>query len=280
MERLITNLLIILLCSFHSVIAQNETPEKIFYDTRIINGHSVETSNAGIMKFIISHRFGTLNSGVYELFGLDNSTIRMGLDYGISNGLTIGIGRSSFNKNYDSYIKLRILTQGLKNSPLSITAMSGMAIKTLRNLDTDREDIFTHRLSYNHSVMIARRINDRISLQLSPTLIHRNLVSLNSESNDVFVVHTAARFLASKTISLNMEYSYVLPNQLAAKYNNCLSLGIDIETKGHVFQFQISNSRGMIDQLFMTETTGKWTNGDIHYGFNITRDFKIKGRRY
>ncbi|MEQ8625313.1 MAG: DUF5777 family beta-barrel protein [Vicingaceae bacterium] len=273
----------LLLFTFNLLNAQ-EKGEKTTYtfkDTRIINGQSVESNQEGQLKFLISHRFGSISGGIDEFFGLDQASIRLGLDYGIWDWLTIGIGRSSFEKTVDGFIKARVLHQRESNgSPLSITVLSSIATQTADFPEQDRENYFSSRLFYANQVMFARKFSDRFSLQLMPTLVHRNLVESTDVNNDVISIGAATRFQLTKTISLQTEYYYTLPDQLAEQFYNSLSIGVDIETKGHVFQLNFSNSQGMIEKFFIGETRGQWSEGDIYFGFNISRDFQLKGRKY
>ena len=105
--------------------------------------------------------------------------------------------------------------------------------------------------------------------------MHRNLVATIEEENDVFALGVAGRIKLSKRTSLTVEYIYVLPGQLAEQYRNSLSIGFDIETGGHVFQLHFTNSTSMIEKGFVTETIGNWADGDIHFGFNISRTFSV-----
>ncbi len=261
---------------------QTEWAYKTFYDTRIVNGQSVETNDKGVMKMVISHRFGRLNGGPYELFGLDDANMRMGFDYGITKWLTIGVGRSSFQKLYDGSAKVKFLSQskGDKNMPISASFFTNVNINSLKFTDLERKNYATSRFGYSYQLLLARKFHDRFSFQLMPTMVHRNLVATAAEKHDVFSIGAAARVLLTKHFTLNAEYYYTLPNQLAEPYKNSLSIGFDVDTKGHVFQLHFTNSRGMAEQPFLTETTGDWLKGDIHFGFNITRDFKITGRKY
>jgi len=95
----------------------------------------------------------------------------------------------------------------------------------------------------------------------------------------VINIGAAARYKLSKRVSLNAEYFYVLPDQLLETFTNSLSLGFDIETGGHVFQLHLSNSTGMFERAFITETVGQWGDGDIHFGFNISRVFTLRKRK-
>ena len=257
--------------------AQTEQVYATFKTTRIINGQSIETTPGGILNFIVAHRFGKLNDGVYQLFGLDQATMRMGLEYGISDRLQVLAGRSSFQKTYDAGIKLKTLIQrsGSRSFPFSLTLFSGMAINTLKWLDTDRENLFSSRLSYYHQALIARKFSNDLSLQISPTLVHRNLVETTASQNDVFALGFGGRYKLTNHLSVNAEYFYQLPGDNASRTTNSVSLGIDLETGGHVFQLHVTNSQGMVENYFVAETAGDVTKGDIYFGFNINRVFTV-----
>lgn len=252
-----------------------------FRGTRIVNGHSVQTLHQGEMEMVIGHRFGRLNGGAYELFGLDQSNIRIGLDYGLRDWLTFGAGRSSLNKEFDGFLKLRLLRQGISGGmPVSVTAFSSMAYNSLHNADPERPLAIQNRLAFTHQLYIARKFSERLSLQLMPTLLHVNLVETVREPNDKIAVGVAGRYQLSKNLALTSEYYYMLPGYLPSEFRNPLSVGIDLNTGSHVFQLHFTNSSGMIEKQFLGETTGSWSKGDIHFGFNIVRTFKLKGRRY
>lgn len=260
---------------------EEETTEYIdasFKTNRVINLHSLENTAAGVLDFKISHRFGFLSGGFYELFGLDGATIRLGFDYGITDRLAIGVGRSSLQKAYDGWIKFKLLRQskGKRNMPVTLSLLATSAIQTLKWPEPERENLFTSRLYYTFQMILGRKFSERFSLQLSPTVVHRNLVETRAEKNDVYGLGVGGRIKLTKRVALNAEYTYVLPDQLAAQYTNGLSLGFDIETGGHVFQLHFTNSTGMIEKAFFTENTGDWGKGDIHFGFNISRVFTLK----
>lgn len=252
-----------------------------FKTNRVINFHSLESTAAGVFDMKISHRFGMLNQGAYDLFGLDNATIRIGGDYGITNWLTVGAGRSSFQKTYDGFIKVKLLRQssGQRNMPITLALLSTGAIQTMRWADPDRANFFSSRLYYAHQMIVGRKFSDKLTLQISPTVVHRNLVKTTAEANDVWGIGAAGRLRLNRRIAINGEYMYVLPNQLASEYYNSLSIGFDIETGGHVFQLHFTNSTSMIEKGFIAETTGNWLDGDIHFGFNVSRVFTVKKHR-
>lgn len=256
--------------------AQETVAQRIFFDTRIVNGHSVETEKPGTLQFIIAHRFGKLNSGIQNLFGLDESTIRLGLDYGLTPWFTLGIGRSSFQKTFDFYGKLSLIRQHT-SFPISATLLQTIALNSLRQ--TPGLDLtFDHRLSYTSQLLLARKFGRRLSIQLMPTYIHRNLVSTSEEKNDVFSLGVAGRIQVNRRLALLGEYFHTPTGQLDENFFSpqSLSLGAEIHTGGHVFQMHLSNSRGMIERLFITESEGKWKNGDIYFGFNVSRDFNLR----
>ena len=248
-----------------------------FKANRIINLHSVENTSKGVLDIKISHRFGFLNSGISDLFGLDQASIRIGADYGITDRLMAGFGRSSYQKTYDGFLKYKLLRQskGAKVMPITASFLTSMTVKTIPFQNPDRVNYFTSRLYYVFQVMIARKFSESVSFQISPTLVHRNLVRTSSENNDVYSLGLGGRMKLTKRTSLNLEYIYVFPDQLAPGYRNSLSIGFDIETGGHVFQLHFTNSTSMIEKGFVTETVGNWANGDIHFGFNVSRVFTV-----
>ena len=247
-----------------------------FKSTHLINGHSIETTKAGLLDFRISHRFGLLNQGSYEFFGLDNATERLGLDYGITNNIGIGIGRSTYQKQMDGFVKFKLLRQstGYHALPVSVTGLAAIIIKTLKDIDPNLKRTTNDKTSYAYQLIIARKFSPKTSVQIMPTLIHYNLVPLTTDPNDLYSLGIGGRQKVSKRLSITAEYYYQF-NKFNGFYNS-LALGVDIETGGHVFQFHFTNSTGMTESTFINQTTGKWDGGDVHFGFNISRVFKIK----
>jgi len=251
-----------------------------FKANRVINLHSLETTAKRVLDIKISHRLGRISGGLQEWFGLDQATIRLGGDYGITDQLNVGLGRSSFEKTYDGYVKWKFLRQskGARNVPISLVAMSSIAIKTIPFAIPERENYFSSRLYYVHQLIIGRKFSDAFSFQLSPSLVHRNLVMTTDEASDVLALGSAGRIKLTQRLALNAEYIYVLPDQLAEGYRNSASIGLDIETGGHVFQLHFTNSTAMNEKGVITETTDDWLEGDFHFGFNISRVFTIRKR--
>lgn len=267
------------------LLDQDSVPEinfttATFKSTRIMNGHSVERMPPGQLDFRISHRFGLLNSGPYEFFGLDQSNVHFGLNYGITDWLMLGIGRGTYEKTFDAFAKFTCLRQssGARLMPVSVSILSSVALKSVKWSDPERENYFSSRLSYVGQVLIARKISQGLSVQITPSYVHRNLVATELDPNDLFAVGAGGRIKLTRRISFNAEY-YYLANpkaRMSQQIYDPLSLGFDIETGGHVFQLIFTNSLAMIEKGFIGETTGNWLKGDVHFGFNISRVFTLK----
>lgn len=251
------------------------TVSAIFKGTRILNGHSVENRKGKELEFIISHRFGRINSGFDELFGLDQSNIRFALEYGLNDNLTLGFGRSSYEKTYDMFAKYSLIKQktGKKSFPFAVSLFASVAAKTVKDYVPENKPTFKERLFYTSQVLIARKISPSFSMQVTPTYIHRNRTKSDLDPHDFFAVGLGGRLKVSKRVSINGEYYYAFNKLESLNTKNSLAFGVDIETGGHVFQIILSNSITMIEKSFITETTGDFFGGDIHFGFNISRTF-------
>ncbi|MDW7692243.1 DUF5777 family beta-barrel protein [Flammeovirgaceae bacterium SG7u.111] len=253
-----------------------------YKSTHVINMQSTELKAPGSLEFRISHRFGPVNGGAYQLFGLDQATIRLSFEYGFNDWISAGFGRSTYEKTYDFFSKFALLKQqtGKVNMPISLLYYIDMAINGLRNEDPTREYAFSTRMSYVHQLIIGRKFSDRASLLFSPTLVHKNLVATTDDQNITYALGFAGRLKISNRVALTTEYIYrVPPSEEPPSYTNfhdSFSVGVDIETGGHVFQIHLSNSLPMFDRAFITETNQRWEDGGVHLGFNITRDFQLK----
>lgn len=260
-----------------AMLNPDKPAENTFYSTRIVNSHSVEMVPQGVLEFRISHRFGQLTNGAYDLFGLDAATIRLGLDYGLTDKLTVGVGRSTVQKTYDGFAKYEILHQktGSKNIPISMDWVSGISLRTLDWQDSRYDNYYTNRLTYFHQLLIARQFSEKTSVQLMPTVVHRNLVDDPSQSNDVISIGGAIHQQILPAVVINAEYFYNLPNQIDDEYRNSLSLGFIFNTGWHSFSLHFTNSTAMYERGFITETRNRWDASQIHFGFNITREFHL-----
>lgn len=261
-----------------------------FKSTRLINGHSVETLGKNILDFRISHRFDKFSDGFYEMFGLDHAKMRIGLDYGVTDRIMFGLGRSTFEKQYDGFFKYKILRQstGYKKMPVTVDFMASvmrrrdtaaLIAELISNHAYSAKDIpWSNKFYYCFQLIIARKFSEQTSLQIMPTIIHNNIVKKVSDPNNNIAIGIGGRQKISKRVSINGEYYYVLPAYKFEGTTNSLSLGVDIETGGHVFQLHFTNSMGMTERSFIARTQkegGQWSKGDINFGFNISRVFVI-----
>jgi hypothetical protein len=260
-------------------VKPKEFVKATFKDTRVINLHSLETVGKRTLQYRISHRFGDINTGAYQFWGLDGgASIRMGLEYSYDGRFSVGLGRSSLEKQIDGFAKYRILRQTVDNrNPISITWLSTLFMTTLRdNPGEKRYATWSNRLSYSHQVIIGRKFTERLSIQLAPTVVHFNLVDSARFDNDVFALAAAGRFKISKRNAITFEYVYRLNNFAPGRsYYDHAGIGFDIETGGHVFQFMLVNSFGMIENQFIPKNDKTWQNSGIRLGFNISRVFTI-----
>lgn len=259
--------------------AQTNFTTATFKATHLVSGQSIETNAGGELNFLIQHRFGTLNSGWRDLFGLDNSNIRLSFEYGLTDDINIGLSRASYQKTYDAFAKWKFLKQqsGKENFPFTATWVSSMYVNAAEWTDLERDNLSSSRLGYHHALLLARKFKDKFSLQLMPTLVHRNLVKTKADKNTLMALGSGASVKLTGSTRFNVEYYYLFPYQTPSQnLSNALSFGFDIETGGHVFQLHISNSRAMTEKFLIDDTTGNWDKGDIYFGFNISRIFTLK----
>jgi len=246
-----------------------------FKSSRVINGHSIEMIGKNVLDVRILHRFGLINTGFNNLYGLDQATMRLGFDYGISKNFTIGIGRSTYKKEWDGLLKFRIIQQstGTHSFPFSVVWVSGMTTSTIEYPDTEAKHDLENRIGYYHEIIIGRKFNSWFSLQVSPVYVHQNYVDSLSH-NDTWALGIGGRIKLSRRIAFVADYHPILSGRQPGT-TDPLSIGIDIETGGHVFQLHFSNSQGMNERAFITETTNSWGKGEVRFGFNLSRVFSL-----
>lgn len=256
---------------------QYQIIEASFKAIRLINGQTSETTEKRGLNMIISHRFGEIKQGIGDFFGIDFGTIRLGLDYGLTDKISLGIGRSSNQKLYDAYSKIKLLRQctGKTNIPISLTWYSNFSITTIDWWNPTIKYNFNYRISYVHEAIVARKFSAKLSSLIVAGIIHRNLVTTKSEKNTLPYVGIGFSRLISNRVALTGEYYYQFAGNTTQKKTNSFSIGLDIETGGHVFQLHFSNSLGMTEKIFIPENTAAWHRGEISFGFNIIRTFKL-----
>ncbi|EMQ95481.1 hypothetical protein D778_02575 [Xanthomarina gelatinilytica] len=251
-------------------MAQNDrTTNTAFKGLQIVNLQSTKMINKGDFYFLVSHRFGSLDDGVNTFFGLDNANTKIGAIYGVKNWLALGLSRHTLNKVYEGTVKYRISTQNQK-MPVTLVGYHSLQINSQIDKDTYPDLSFQNRLTYVSEILISRAFSKKLSLELVGAFIYKNLYNPQIENQKQLSVGAGGRFKLSKRLSLNAEYLYA---NRPSFYNNPLSLGLDIETGGHVFQLLFTNSQAMTESEYLTNATGDWTKGEIYFGFNLYRVF-------
>jgi len=263
-----------------SLLGEEETVDYAAYafkSPRVINSHSLEMLHAGALDFRILHRFGRLDQGVYDVFGLDNASIRLSFDYGITSNLTVGFGRTNQKKEIDAFVKYRLLRQstGAKVMPVTVTWVSGITRNGLKNPYPGESISGSDRLAYYHQAIVGRKFSDHFTLQLAPTVVHRNLTSGSLDPNTIYALEMGMRYKLTQRVAILLDYVHSFNRFPNLVVRNPLSVGVDIETGGHVFQLHFTNSTGMNERAFITEANGSWLKGEIQFGFNLSRVFQI-----
>lgn len=271
-------LTVLSICLLGNLFSQETKVYEHFRNTRIINLQSVESLKPGTMELKISHRFGAVSDGPRNLFGLDIATMRLALEQGLTENLMIGIGRSTTQKTYDGFVKWRIINQKENGIPFTMSYLSTISINGMAP-DKTRKEYFSNKLAYVNQLIISSKINDLVTLQLSPTVIHKNLVPLAADKNTTFAIGFAATYNLTQHLSLNGEYIARIPIAFSTSTftanHNSLSCGLGINTRGHFFELHLTNSMQMVEKGVITETPDTWLKGNIHPGFNMIRDFKV-----
>lgn len=254
----------------------------------LINFHTTETERKGVLDFRISHRFGNMvgpGAGGHSLFGLDQaSNIRFSFDYGITDDLQVGLGRSSMNEHIDLLVKYKLLKQAKNKMPISMVLLNSTALTPKKDVN-DYFDKFAHRLSFVNQIIVGSKVNNKFSVMLNASHFHRNLIIQQpievdgpDDVNSLFVAGAAARYRLTKKLAIVGEYSYVFSEFRRSdnyNFNQPLSLGVEIETGGHVFHINLSNSAGLIQQDLYNTGIDNWADGEIKLGFTISRFFAI-----
>jgi len=259
---------------FEPIFAQEETviTENTFQGTRFVNEQSANLTEKGKLLLFIQHRFGEIDGGLYQLFGLDQATLRLGFEYGFGKNLNLGFGRSTYMKTYDVYGKYRLMRQ-TNNFPLTMAVSAAGSVPTIRNVFPDEFNNFSDKLSGNIQLHIAKRMGI-VGFQVSPGYLSTGYVPVENESFSLLTLGLAGSVRISEDVSVNIEYLPHFNDELNT--TKPLSLGVDIDTGGHIFQLILSNSQQFITQNLYTASRGDWTEGTLFFGFNLIREFRIK----
>lgn len=244
-----------------------------FKGLQICNMQSTKLTSKGEWYILISHRFGDLTEGLDNFFGLDDAYTKIGAIYGATNWLSIGVSRQTNNKIYELTAKYKFKSQETDGFPVSIVGYNTMDINTNLSTDIYPDLEFYNRLGYSTQLLISRKFSPKFTAELAPIYIHKNLYDPTTEKENQFVVAMGGRYKLTKRLSLNLEYAPRIDAPENTVYHDLLSVGLDIETGGHIFQLVFSNCQTMNDVYVFTNATGDWTGGSIYFGFNLYRVF-------
>ena len=244
-----------------------------FKGLKIVNFESTKMVSKGELYFVTSHRFGSVNTGIKDFFGLDQAVTRLNFIYGISDGINIGVSRSSFLKIYESSLKLRLVREKKNGFPFTIVSSNNILVNTALDSQFLPGLEFENRLGYTAQLLISKKFNKNFSLQLMPTFFHDNLVAIDEQENSQYVLGIGGRHKLTKRLSFNFDYGLHMNRASNSPFKNPLSVGIDIETGGHVFQLHFTNAQPMNTNGFLGQGTGDWGSGDFFFGFNLSRVF-------
>lgn len=248
----------------------NSDVSAVFKGLQIVTLQTTKMPAQKEFYFIVSHRFGTVKDGISEFFGLDMATTKIGGVYGITNWLSVSASRHTLLKVYEGGLKYRLARQN-DDFPFEIVGYNTIDVNTFLEEENYPKLEFTDRLSYITQVLISRKLSEKISVELVPSFIHKNLYEPTIENNDQFSVGAGGRVKLTKRLSLNLEYVYNVDKP--DFYKNPLSVGVDIETGGHIFQLLFTNSQAMTEAGYLTQAAGDWGDGDFFFGFNLYRVF-------
>ncbi len=266
------------------VVDSNLVVTSAFKSLKIINLESTKLAAKGDFYFVVAHRFDYFNNGFEDFFGLDNANTQLKFLYGVNEWLTVHLARSGFQKTYDLAAKYRLVSQKENGTPFTIVGFNSIAINSeLKEKDYPKLK-FENRLSYVAQILISRKFSEKLSLQLAPTFFHENTlrdildtnnlpVLPNPQDNSQFAVGIGGRYKLTNRWSINADYAAHLNRASSAITKNPLSIGVDLETGGHVFQMHFTNARAMHEAGFLGQTTGDWGKGEIAFGFNLVRVF-------
>ncbi len=293
-----TKIFFILLFSPFILLAQDDLLDELERDTdvdktvtaafkglKVVNFESTKIAAKNDFYFIVSHRFGTVKNGVDDLFGLDQSVTQIKFIYGFSDWLNLGVSRSSNQKKYGFQAKYRIKQQQTDGFPVTVVGYNLVTINTSLRKDNFPNIVFGDKLTYTTQLLLSRKFSEKLSVLLAPTFLHQNLATRSfvvqddgttlsyDEDNSQFALGIGGRYKVSKRMSINADYGVHLNRNSNSNFRNPLSIGVDIETGGHVFQLNFSNAQAMFEEGFIVNAQGDWGSGDFFFGFNLQRVF-------
>ncbi len=264
-----------LLKELESDVQEDNYAEAAFKGLKIVNFESTKLVNKKNLFFIVAHRFGSVENGIDDFFGLDQAVTQLKFIYGITDAINIGIARSSFQKTYGGHVKYRLIRQKKNGFPVTIVGYNLVTINTALEKDLLPNLEFSNRVSYTSQILISKKITKNLSLELVPSYLHENYVRFDDQDNSQFLMGMGGRYKLTKRFSLNIDYGVHLNRSTTSTFKNPLSIGFDIETGGHVFQLHFTNAQPMFENGFLGQASGDWGDGDFFFGFNLSRVFDL-----
>ena len=274
-----------LLEELESEFTDETTVDAAFKGLKVVNFESTKLAHKKDFYFIVSHRFGTVKNGFDDLFGLDDAVTQLKFIYGVNDWLNVGFARSSLQKTYGGHIKYRLLQQKSEGTPVTVVGYNLITINTALDEDLYTNFEFSDRVTYTSQILVSRKVSRNLSLLLAPTYIHENLATRSvmilpndetltfDEENDQFAIGVGGRLKLTTRWSINADYGIHLNRNDNSNFKNPLSIGVDLETGGHVFQMHFTNAQPMFDDGFIVRGAGDWSDGDFYFGFNLSRVF-------
>lgn len=274
-----------LLAELEADIDSTQPVSAAFKGLKIVNFESTKLAGHKDFYFIVSHRFGTVKNGIDDLFGLDQAVTQLKFIYGLRPWLNLGFARSSLQKTYGLHAKYRLLQQEQNGLPFTLVGYNLVTVNTALDKDLFNSLEFSDRLTYTSQLLLSSKLNERLSVLLAPTYLHENLATRSTaisgdgtpqffdEDNDQFALGVGARYKLSPRWSLNADYGWHLNRNSNSSFRNPLSIGVDLETGGHVFQLHFTNAQAMFEDGFLIRGAGDWSDGDFFFGFNLSRVF-------
>jgi hypothetical protein len=260
-----------LLNEIDTAFTEKSKVESAFKALKIVNLESTKLASKGDLYFIVAHRFGSVKDGFEGFYGLDQAVTQLKFVYGLNDWLTISGARSEIA--YDFSGKFLLKSQETNGFPLAIAGFTSLAINNTLKESLYPEMKFDNRLVYVAQLLVSRKFNNNLSLQISPTYFHENFVIDDNQENSQYAIGMGGRYKFAKRWSLNIDYAAHLNRSSSSPFRDPLSIGVDIETGGHVFQMHFSSSQGMHEAGFLGNSTGDWGRGDVFFGFNLLRVF-------
>lgn len=289
-KLLLTLLLPIYVFSQNDLLSEIDTikadtkVESAFKSLKIVNLESTKLVGKGDFYLVIAHRFDYINHGFDDFFGIDNANTQIKFVYGFKDCLSVHIARSGFEEIIDAGIKYRLINQEKDGFPLTIVGFNSIAVNAEMKKENYPKLEFKNRLSYVTQILISRKFTDKLSLEIAPTYFHENTlkdivdennntISPNPQNNNQFAIGMGGRYKFAKRWSFNIDYAAHLNRASQSTCKNPLSIGVDLETGGHVFQMHFTNSRAMHEAGYLGKTSGSWSKSEIAFGFNLVRVF-------